>query len=193
MQILKFIENAVTVCSRILKFGAGIQSQARNQLIADLQAICSNVEGAYSTVLARLRPVKDSYSDTAALATTLRDFAADRQTRDSFKPDHLCGHVDRLLSQLESNLDPLKYSVDVKKIETLRHTAQDIGNVDRQIYHAYDDFTKQLDDLSTELQTLPTDEAESRRAYARHLIDDFQEDLFAAIGSMRSAKDRILR
>ena len=193
MDIIKFLEDAVNVCSRIIKFGAGIQSQARNELINDLQKICSNVETAYSNVLAQLRPIKDSYQDSAALAKALRTFAADQETRDSFKPDHLCSEVDRLLSKLENNLDPLKYSVDVSKIRALKQNIRFIGNVDAAIYQAYDEFARDLDNLSTELQLQPPDTSIERREYARHVIADFEDDLFSAVTTMREAKDRILR
>ena len=77
MEVLDILTKVVRVCSGIISQGAGIQGQARYDLISDLQRICSNCDTAYSTVLARLRPVKDAYQDTGELADALRSFSAD--------------------------------------------------------------------------------------------------------------------
>lgn len=197
MKLINFIENVVATCSRIITFGASIQAEVRNKLIDDLQSICSNVEGAYSSVLARLRPVKDAFEEPEELAKQLRDFAADTNIRDSFKPYKLCGNIDNLISAIENNLDPLKYSVDVRKIKTLRDEFQMIGDVDGAIYDTYDEFARGLDDVATAIANLLAMNSKKRlkeRAdYARHLITDFEDELFDAIKQMRSAKDRILR
>lgn len=162
------------------RFGAGIQKQARNEIIQDLQRICSNVEAAYSGVIARLLPVKQSFDDPAALVTELRAFAADNVTRDSFKPDHLCSEVDVLLSKLANNLDPLKYSVDVPKIRSLQQNISMIVNMDAMIYNEYDEFARSLGYLATDLKTLRDDDLRERQTYTRHVIQECEEDLFSA-------------
>jgi|GEM_PF-2989397 len=192
MDFLSILKDAVKECSRVIKFGAGIQSKARNRLINDLQNICSRVESAYSAVLARLHPVKDSFQNPKALAKELKRFAADSKTRKVFKPDHLCGEVDTLLMDLESNLDPLKYSIDVRKISSLRDNIQRVGNFDMEMFEAYDQFTRELDSLGMDIETADAELKEERSVYARHVISDFEKDLFDAIKSMREAKDLIL-
>jgi len=192
MQVLNFLRDALDASSRVVKFGTGIQNPARAQLVADLQTICSNCEKSYSEVLVKLRPVKDSYQDTAALAKALRDFASDPETRAAFHPDSLCGDVDKLLFKLQNNLDPLKYSIDWRKITDLKGELGLIGSYDGAIYASFDEFARQLDELSTELRRLPEEEATSRRAYVNHVIDDFENDLFRALQSVRAAKERIL-
>lgn len=192
-ELIRYLESVAKTCGRIIHFGAGLQATARNELVDQLQRICSNVESAYSSVLARLRPVKDHYDDPASLAREIRDFTADKKTRDLFKPAHLCGEVDHLLSRLANNLDPLKYSVDVKKISVLQRNFQLIGDVDGAIYDSYDEFTRDLEDVVTELESADAALAAERRDYVRHLIDDFQDELFGAIATMRQAKDRVLR
>ena len=162
MDFLSILKDAVKECSRVIKFGAGIQSKARNRLIADLQSICSKVETAYSDVLARLHPVKDSFQNPKILAKELKRFAADKKTRNAFKPDHLCGEVDSLLNDLENNLDPLKYSIDVKKISSLRQNIQRVGNLDFQIFEAYDQFTRELDNLGIDIESANADLKEER-------------------------------
>jgi hypothetical protein len=104
----------------------------------------------------------------------------------------LCGDIDNLLFKLGNSLDTLKYSVDIRRLSDLRKELQLIGNLDSAIYASYDEFAKQLDDLSTELRTALPVEAVARRDYVRHVIDDFEEDLFATLASVRAAKDRIL-
>lgn len=192
MQILNVLQNVLDACSRIIKFGAGIQSRARNELVADLQKICFNCEKAYSAVLAKLMPVKDSYEDTSKLSKALREFACDPEARAFFHPDALCGDIDKLLMKLSNNLDSLKYAIDIRRIAGLRGELQQIGNYDLAIYAGFDEFAKQLDNLSTDLQKAPPEEAMERRQYARHVIDDFEDELFATLQSVRLAKDRIL-
>ena len=191
MELVKYLERVVDVCSRVIRFGAGIQAQAQAELRNDLQAICTKVDDAYKQTLKMLRPVKDNYADQAKLASALRDFATDPTTRDAFKPEHLCGEVDMLLQKLESHLDPLKYAIDVRKIQTLHDEFGRIGNVDAAIYYEYDQFTRDLDDLATELQA--TRFTNDRKAYIQHIIRDFEDDLSDAAKTMREAKDRILR
>jgi hypothetical protein len=187
MQILDVLTQAVKASARVLKWGAGLQEGTRRGLIADLQAICANCETAYDAVLTRLVPVKNAFADPSALAGELRSFAADRATRDAFKPDHLCGQVDHLLSRLASNLDPLKYAIDVRRIAQFRQSLQQFGNVDGAIYQAYDDLVRDLDRIATELQNPATDRAE-RAQYARHVIDEFEDDLRSARAAMFQAK-----
>ena len=129
------------------------QGTERSQLIADLQAICSRCEDAYTAVIKQLRPVKDSYGDREALASALRTFAADNQTRSAFKPEHLCGEVDQLLQRLSSNIDWLKYSVDLRAVDRLRGAIGQMGNYDGQLRDYYDDHTRAMDDIATQLQS----------------------------------------
>jgi hypothetical protein len=192
MQVLNYLQNVLDACSKLVKFGAGIQNRAREELVADLQTICSNCEKSYSQMLVKLRPVKDSYQDTAALAKALRDFASDPEARAAFHPHSLCGDVDKLLFKLRNNLDPLKYSVDVRKIDDLRRELQLIGNYDGAIYASFDEFAGQLDNLSTELQGTRPEAGTDRKEYVRHVIDDFEEELSRALESVRAAKGRIL-
>jgi chromosome segregation ATPase len=197
MELITYLEKVVTTCSRIIKFGASMQSVARNKLIDNLQKICSNVESAYSDVLSRLRSVKENFNEPKKLAKELRDFAADKETRDSFKPDKLCGGVYNLISDFESNLNPLKYSVDVRKLGALKNEFNMIGNVDAALYDAYDEFARDLDKIATEISSLieknSSKRLKERTEYAQHLILDFEDELFDAIKKMREAKDRILR
>lgn len=193
MDFLSILKDAFKTCSRVISFGAAIQDKARHRLINDLQSVCSKVETAYSTVLARLHPVKESYQDPLSLAKELRKFAADKKTREAFKPDKLCGEVDALLVDLANNLDPLKYSIDVKKISSLQRDIKEIGNLDNQMFEEYDRFTKDLDKLGDDIRSTKDNEQKDRVEYARHVISDFEDDLFDAIKSIRQAKDLILR
>src|SRR5262245_35129574 len=130
MQVFEALKQAVKACADVIKWGAGIQEPARKGLVTDLQAICSNCEAAYDAVLARLVPIKNAFADPNTLAAELRAFAADTATRAKFKPDHLCGQVDQLLVRLSSNLDPLKYSIDFRRIEEVRQYLKQFGNFD---------------------------------------------------------------
>lgn len=91
MEVLELIQRALKVVAEVVKWGAGIQEQTRKELVQELQSICLNCEAAYDAVLKRLVPVKDAFSDRNRLADELRAFVADTQTRDRFKPEHLCG------------------------------------------------------------------------------------------------------
>jgi len=187
MEVINLLTRAVKKCADVIKWGAGIQFDARKALVDDLQRICLNCNDAYDTVIKRLVPVKDAYSDNHKLADELRAFASDASTRDKFKPEHICGQVDHLLAQLSSNLDPLKYSVDLKRIKELRDNLRQYENVDAAIYQSYDDLTSELDQIATQIRD-PIYDADERASYAKHVIADFEAELRSSKGSLREAK-----
>ena len=187
MEVLELLKRALKTCASVIKLGAGIQEKVRKELTKDLQQICLKCEKAYETVLKRLSPVKDAFQDPKSLAKALRGFATDTKTRNAFKPEHLCGEIDHLIIRLESNLDPLKYSINIMRIQDLRRHLQSVGNYDEAIYQSYDEFARQLDELATQLQNSSFN-IEERRHYARHVIREFETDLRAAIDEVRTSK-----
>jgi hypothetical protein len=191
MEVLNALKQALKACADIVKWGAGIQEPARKGLVADLQAICANCEAAYEAVLTRLVPIKNSFSDPTTLATELRAFAADAATRNSFKPDHLCGQVDHLLTRLRSNLDSLKYSIDCRRIDDVRKYLHQFGSFDDAIFQSYDDFATELDGIATEIQN-PASDKHERSQYAQHVIQNFESDLRATQSAVREAKTQTI-
>jgi HAD superfamily hydrolase (TIGR01509 family) len=73
--------------------------------------------------------------------------------RGQFKPEFLCSEVDKLLAQLQNNLTPLKYSIDLNRIDVLRESLLKLGNLGRAILDSYDEFMRQLDRIATDIQT----------------------------------------
>jgi hypothetical protein len=191
MEVLDALRQALKAAADVIKWGAGIQESTRKALVADMQGICGNIETAYETVLTRLVPIKNAYSDPAKLAVELRTFAADAATRRQFKPEHLCGQVDVLMGRLSSTLDPLKYSIDFRRIEGLRQYLSQFGNVDGAIFESYDEFTNDLDQLATQMQD-PQYDPQERALYVRHVVDDFMEELRSAQADMRDAKAKVV-
>ena len=187
MEVLNALKQAVKACADVVKWGSGLQEAARRGLITDLQTICTNCDAAYDVVLARLVAIKNSFADPTRLALELRSFAADGATRSAFKPEHLCGQVDHLLVRLSSNLDPLKYSIDLRRINDLRRSLQQFGDVDGAIFQSYDDLVRDLDQIATELQN-PAADSQERSQYVRHVVEGFEEDLRSAQATMRQAK-----
>jgi hypothetical protein len=187
MEVLDVLKQAVKACADVVRWGAGIQEATRRGLVADLQAICTNCDAAYDAVLVRLVPVKNAFTDPVALATELRAFSADTATRAKFKPSHLCGQVDDLLVRIGSNLDPLKYSVDCRRITHLRQNLQRFGNFDGAIFQSYDELSSDLDTIATQMQD-PAFDKQERARYARHVIEDFENSLRATQIAVREAK-----
>ena len=187
MEILNAIRHAIQACADVVKWGAGIQEDTRKKLVEDLQAICLNCDTAYEAVLKRLVPVKNAFSDRGKLAIELRSFAADAETRGTFKPEHLCGQVDHLLVRLASNLDPLKYSVDYRRIEDVRDGLFRSRNVDAAIREAYEELTSQLDNIATQIND-PKADGEERARYAQRVIQDFEAELRSTLTDLREAK-----
>ncbi len=187
MEVLNMLKQAVKACADVVKWGAGIQENTRKDLVADLQAICTNCEAAYDAVLTRLVPVKQVFADPKALASELRAFAADTVTRGQFKPEHLCGQVDYLLTRVSSNLDPLKYAIDYRRIADLRQSLNQFGSFDGAIFQSYDAFVGELDRIATQLND-PAFDSQERCRYAQHVIEDFETDLRSARTSVREAK-----
>ena len=191
MEILNGLRRAIQTCADVIKWGAGIQEDTRKKLVEDLQAICLNCDAAYEAVLKRLVPVKNAFSDKSKLAGELRSFAADTETRNKFKPEHLCGQVDQLLVRLASNLDPLKYSVDFRRVNDVRDGLFRSRNVDAAIREAYDELTSQLDAIATQIND-PSVDGEERARYAQRVIQDFEGELRSALADLREAKAKTL-
>ena len=184
------LKRDLVAAGHVIESAAKVQGPARTELKNELQSICSKCDTAYSTVLARLAPVKNSYSDAAGLAVELRTLAADQQTRAAFTPQHLCGEVDGLLLRLQSNLNALKYSIDFRRIGVLRQALETMGHFDDAISDSYDAFARDLDRIATELQgpAVPAD----RIAYAREVIEEFETSLIDAVKRVRETKAKIL-
>lgn len=192
MNPVRFLGDALRTATRSVAFLWRTQGAERSQLIADLQTMCSRCEDAYTVVIKQLRPVKDSHGDRKALASALRAFAADDQTRSAFKPEHLCGEVDQLLQRLSSNIDLLKYSVDLRAIDRLRGAIGKMGSYDGQLRDYYNDHTRAMDDIATQLQSqLESEDIEERLSYARHVIDEFENDLNDTLKEIRVAKEQV--
>jgi hypothetical protein len=192
METLQILKRALKAISGVLAFGADIQKDARQKLIADLHSICGKCEDAYGTVLLRLKPIRKSFSDPQQLANELIDFSADQATRDSFKPEHLCGEVDLLLDSLSNNLDSLKYAVDWNRITTIKEGIRNIGNFDAAILGSYDQFTRDLNELSAQLMDGNYDTTE-RVNYVKRVITEFEDELRDSIDSVRQCKDMVLQ
>jgi hypothetical protein len=191
VQVLEALKQAVKACADVVSWGAGIQAPERKQLATSLQEICTACEGAYDAVLARLVPIKNSFGNPVALATEIRAFAADSATRDKFKPEHLCHQVDQLLVRLGSNLDPLKYSIDCRRIKEIRQYLSRFGDYDGAIFESYDDLVAQLDKIASEIQLSATDKQE-RADYARKIIQRFEQDLRETQKAVREAKNEVV-
>jgi hypothetical protein len=191
MEVLSLLKQAIKACADVVRWGAGIQEATRKGLVADLQMICTNCDDAYDAVLVRLVPVKKAFANPDALANELRAFAADTATRNKFKPDHLCGQVDDLLSRISSNLDPLKYSIDCRRIGDLRQSLQRFGNFDGAIFQSYDELAADLDRIATQIQN-PASDKQERAGYARHVIENFEDELRATQTAVRDAKTQAI-
>jgi hypothetical protein len=114
-----------------------------------------------------------------------------RGSEGTSEPEHLCGEVDLLLSRLESNLDPLKYSLDVIRLSAIRDQLQRLGNFDVALRDSYDQFTKALDNIATQIQRPGEDKIE-RAEYVRTAIGEFEDELRSAINDIRRTKDDII-
>ena len=192
MNPVRFLGDALQTAGKAIGFLWRQQGAERSQLIADMQAICSRCDDAYTAVLAALRPVKDSFQDRDALARSLLAFSADGGTRSAFKPEHLCGEVDQILQRLTSNVDWLKYSVDIRGIARLRGVISSMGSYDGQLWDYYDDHTRAMDDLATELKSEASEEdLQERQAYAQHVVTQFEADLREALKKIREAKEDV--
>lgn len=193
MQVLILLRSAISEMTKVITFGAKLQTEARARMVSSLQDICDKCESAYSKVLERLLPVKNAFGDRKRLVSALREFAADPATRAAFKPEALCGNIDRLLNDMTNNLNPAKYSIDVTRIRAVKDSLQTIGNYDAAIREQYDQFTKNLDDLASDLEKADDTEAAQLLEYIRKIIQDFQTELSTTIQCVRDVKQEIVR
>lgn len=191
MDVLNTIKQALKTSASVIQWGAGLQESTRKALVTELQGICSNCEAAYDSVLARLVPIKNAYTDPRNLSRELRAFAGNPASRREFKPEHLCGQVDHLLVQLSSNLAPLKYSIDFRRIQDLRQSLRQFGNVDAAIFDSYDQFASELDHIATEIDDPASDQLERAR-YVQHVIEDFEDEVRSLKADIRAAKTRVV-
>ena len=194
MLVLSVLSDFVDQCSRVLKTAGGLQNQTRTELIKDLQGICDRCETAYGRLIVNLVPVKNAFYDRQHLVDSIRSFIQNSEVRDSFKPANLCGEAVMLLDRLANNLDPLKYSVDFRKIAELKESLKQFGNYDLAFYRTFDDFANDLGSLATTLANPGTqgDELNERMAYTRTVIEDFEREVSELVRSVQSALRRLV-
>jgi len=191
MNPVRILGEALRTAWRAIRTMAGAQNRTRSEIVGQLQAVCDRCDTAYATVLERLLPVKQSLGKLGDLASELRAFAADGQTRSAFKPQHLCGEVDQLLQRLASKLDMTVYSIDVQQIGGLRECLRMMGNYDGALWDYYDQHTREMDKLALAIEQGPADKAKEAIRLATHLIDGLQEDVSQTLDRIRSLKDEI--
>lgn len=85
----------------------------------------------------------------------------------------------------------MKYSVDVRRINSLRQNLMLFGNVDAAIYQSYDDLRYQLDQIATQIGD-PAFDGEERARYAQHVIQNFDSELRSAVAAAREAKAQVV-
>ena len=177
----------------IVKFGAGMQATARTDLVTSLQGICARCDAAYSTLLAVLVPVKAAYADAVALPNALRTFAASPVVRASFRPVNLCGELDMLISRLNQQLDPLKYSVDVARLAELQRALHDLGHFDDVLHDELDKAARQLDRRATDLADpkLSAMMRDEMIKWARYDVERLEDRLTRTIREMRDVKAQL--
>lgn len=191
MVVLDTMQQALKTAAKVIKWGAGLQESTRKALVQELQTICNNCESAYDAMLVRLVPIKNAYSDPDKLAIELRALKADVEVRRKFKPEFLCGQVDHLLTQLGSNLNGIKYSIDMFRVQDVKMCLDRFGSVDGIIFQTYDVFVDGLDAIATQIQTKQTDAAEAAK-YVEHVISDFEDDMKQLKIDVRETKNRIV-
>jgi len=192
MGALGQLREAFEAAGRAIGSASKTQGAARRELVDSLEHVASKCDDAYTHVRAALRPVRDSYRDPAHLAAALREFAGDPDVRTSIKPHQLCGEVMTLLDKLADNLDPLKYSIDVRKIRAVRASLGELNQLDYNIKNEYEEFTRDLDAVADQLDHAGANEAQERIAYVRQVIADFDRELSELVTSVREAKDQAL-
>jgi hypothetical protein len=160
------------------------QEPTRAKLAKDLQKICVNCRSAYERFLKQLQPVKDAFADPTALAKQAHRLASRPEYRQTFKPDKLCGDVGALISRLSSNLDPLKYSIAVNRINTLHQQLVAFQNYDSAFYLTFDRFAADLGRTASDLQLALANKKSPRNiAKLQKQIRQMVEKLEAEISS----------
>jgi hypothetical protein len=193
--VFNFLRSFLSECGRIVKFGAGLQNPVRKELTEKLQGICLRCESSYSFVLSGLRPVKEAYGDQPRLAHALRDFAANQEIRDRFKPERFCGEADYILDKLSNNLEPLKYAIPLGKIQSLKRGMTEFQDYDSAMRNSFDEFARSLDGVASDLANpqLKGDDLAERMLYIRSVVEGFEDDLSKTVRDVRDVKNKYLR
>jgi hypothetical protein len=193
--VLGWLRRAMQIISRIIQYGASFQNPAREDLVVKLQGICSRCEKAYSQLLKKLRPVKDAYFDDKLLSSELKKFSIDKGLAKYFKPEVLCSDIDKLLDDLNNYLKPLRYSIDINKVKIIRDEFMRFNNLDITMKESFDRFCLALGRLADDLgnPTATKGDRAKLAAYARHVIEDFEEELIQTLDVARKAKDRVVQ
>ncbi len=188
------LNNAIIrACTRLLRYLPGFPQDEREALARDVRALCSGCEEAYAALLARLSAVKAAVRDPAALVRELRLFAADAQARAAFRPEHLCGEVERLLRGLRGRMDALGYSVRMSGLGTLDETLRRMGEYDGDLPDQFDQFRAELGHVAGEIERSTGPDRRHWVRYAEELVSDAEVELHRSIGDVRRAGDDVSR
>jgi hypothetical protein len=177
---------------RIVKNLITAQSRARTRLLSELTAVCEKCEDAYSSLLTRLKPIRSTFRNPNKLAIELRSLASDANARRKFKPEHLCSEIDKLLMDLSSNVNALKYSVNVFSINDIRRALKSMGNYDQALYHQYDTFMAEMNSIASAIESGKPAQKAPLAAHAAASIDELQKNLQSALKEIRKAKNEIV-
>ena len=138
-------------CQTVVKYGAGHQEPTRAKVVKRLRRICTNCEKAYEDFLKHIGTIEKHYSDPKRLLKAVRAVSKDPKYRRTFKPDRLCGDVDGLLADIQSWLNPLRWSVGIRRVSKLRNQLKRFQNYDQAFYMVFDNYALELSDLSVRL------------------------------------------
>lgn len=192
MVVLDTMQPALKTAAKVIKWGAGLQENTRKALVQELQTICNNCESAYDAILVRLVPIKNAYSNPDTLATELRALKADVEVRRKFKPEFLCGQVDHLLTQLGSNLNDIKYSIDMFRVQDVKMCLDRFGSVDGIIFQTYDVFVDGLDAIATQIPIQADRWLQRPRRTSSTLLVTSKDDMKQLKTDVRDTKNLIV-
>src|SRR5688572_4025182 len=185
--------NIIKTAARVIKTLITTQSRARSRLISELTAVCEKCDDAYSSLLVRLKPVRATVKQPDKLVAELRSLAGDASARKKFKPEKLCTEIDKLLLDLSSNVNALKYSVNFLSIKRLRLVLTSMGNYDNALYRQYDEFMWEMQAIAKAIENGKV-KAE-KRALAAHVdssIEELQAKLRSSLKEIRKAKSEVV-
>jgi len=192
MAVLDKIANSVKVIARIVRAAAELQEPQRQRVVQSLEGICSRCEDSFTEISTRLKPVRDAYQDRTELVLQLREFCDDKNNPKIFKPSNLCGEIGQLLIDLQSWLNPLGYSWDVFQLCDLQRSLGHIGELDKDVFEEFYQFTKALRRGADEIEAAATQDWHGPRDGIRRIVDDYLDDLEGTVRQVRDIKDNVL-
>lgn len=175
--------------AKLINYLALVQHSERKRLVDSLANICMRCEESFELIYARITSIRRTYGNTDSLIVAVQGFIDDHQLALQFKPEHLCSEIDSLLTDLESYLEGLRYSIASNSISVIKMELGNMHHCDISLNEQYNLLREELRNL---IDSYEIDKNKLNISIIRDILNGFEDSLKEVVNAARAAKDKVI-